>query len=246
VKPWMWLIPIVMMLSQGVGEACSCPPERTPAEALAIADAVFQGTIVDQRAVLLKGDPLCGGPGIKYDVIVKRAWKGVSEHRVSLLRPGVCSPSFQVGSTALIYAARHDGELFAQSCLPTRYTSDVEADVAQFGSPPIFTFDGPVTPVATSLPVSRWIRAHAVAGIWVFQSLYAWWPDINPTWDLRLLCGGFVVQVLAVFVLLARRRWRRAAWGLASSAATAVVTIFWAGHTLLTIDGGWYEPFLTW
>jgi hypothetical protein len=239
-------MPFMLMVSQGVGYACSCPPEPTPAEALTIADAVFQGTIVDQRAVLLKGDPVCRGPGIEYDVIVKRAWKGVSERRVSLLRTNVCSPSFHVGSTALIYAARHDGELIVMGCMPTRYTSKVETDVAQFGAPPVFTFDGPATPVAASLPFSRRIRAHAVAGIWVFQSLYAWWPDIEPSWDLRLLCGAFAVQILAAVVLLASRRWWRGASVLASSAATAVITIFWVGHRLLNIDGGWYDPFLTW
>jgi hypothetical protein len=240
----MWLIPIMLIVSRGAGEACSCPPKPTPAEALTIADAVFEGTIVDQRAVLT-GEPICTGPGIKYDVIVKRAWKGIAERRVSLVRPGVCSPHFRVGSTALIYAARYDGELNVMSCMPTRYDSRVEGDFAQF-PPPLITFDGPAPPVATSLPLSRRIRAYAIAGIGVFASLYAWWPDIDPSWDKQVLCGAVVVQVLAALALLARRRWRRGAWFLASSAATTVVTIFWVGYRLLSMDGGWYAPLLTW
>jgi hypothetical protein len=246
VKPSIWLIPILLMVSHGVGEACSCPPAPAPAEALTIADAVFQGTIVDQRAVLITGEPWCTGAGIEYEVIVKRAWKGVSERRVFLVRNNVCSPSFHVGGTALIYAARHKGELIVMSCMPIKYDADIEADIAQFGSPPSVTFDGPATPVATSLPISRRIRAYVIAGIGSFANLYAWWPDIDPAWDIRLLCGAIVVQIVAALVLLARRRWRRGAWVSASSAATIVVTIFWAGHKLLHVAGDWNAPLLTW
>jgi hypothetical protein len=236
------LTPIVLIVSQGTSEACSCPPEPAAAEALQMVDAVFEGTIVDQRAVLA-GDQLCTGVGVEYDVIVRRAWKGVFERRVKLVRAGVCSPSFRVGSTALIYANRHHGELTVCGCMPTKDAANAASDIAQFSSP-LVTFEGRAIPVATSLPLSRRIRAYILAGISVYASYYAWWPDIEPGWDILLSSGAIILQALAALVFLVRRRVRLGACLFAGSAATTAITIFWLGHMLLRSD--WYSPLLTW
>jgi hypothetical protein len=142
------LTPMVVLTLWGVGEACSCPPEPTAAESLKIADAVFEGTIVDQRAYV-SFEKNCTGPAIAYDVIVRRAWKGVFDRRVSLQRSSVCSPAFRVGETALIYAGRHNDEIFVRGCLPTKRIDWAEADVAQLGTP-IATFPGHAVPIATA------------------------------------------------------------------------------------------------
>jgi hypothetical protein len=233
---------MALMTMRGAAEACSCPPEPSAAEALRIADAVFEGTIVDQRAVLV-GDGICSGAGIEYDVMIKRSWKGVSERRITLVRESVCAPSFRVGSTELIYADWHQGKLTACACLPTTLAANAAEDIAQLGAP-LVTFEDRAIPVATSMPLSRRIRAYFITGISVYVSLYAWWPDINPSWNILLPHAAILVQLLIAPVFLVRRRWRPVVWLGASTAATVILTIFWLGHTLLRSD--WYEPLLTW
>ena len=73
----------MVLLSGNVSEASKCAPEPTAVEALAMVDAGFVGTIVDQRTILHIDGPYTG-PVIEYDVIVQRAWKGVVERRLAL------------------------------------------------------------------------------------------------------------------------------------------------------------------
>jgi hypothetical protein len=236
------LTPLVVLLSWGVGEACSCPPEPSAAEALGQADAVFEGTIVDQRAYV-SFDEGCTGPAIEYDVIVGRAWKGVSDRQVVLRRPGTCSPAFRVGETALIYAGRDNNGLFVMACMPTKGIERAAADITQLGAP-IATFLGPAKPVATSLPISRWIRAHIVGGIGVYAYTYAEWRIASPTWDMVILTAGAALQALAAAVFLVLKRWRTGVRFLAGSAVTLAVNICWTGHVFLRSD--WSTPFLVW
>jgi hypothetical protein len=49
------LFAVALMIPAVRGEACSCPgADPPPSEARSLATAVFEGTIVDQRAVLIK------------------------------------------------------------------------------------------------------------------------------------------------------------------------------------------------
>jgi hypothetical protein len=236
------MTPLVVLLSWGVGEACKCPPEPTASEALGIADVVFVGTIIDQRAYV-SFDESCTGPAIEYDVIVERAWKGVFERRVSLRRLSMCSPAFRVGETALIYAGRHSDEVFVATCLPTKRIDEAVSDIAQLGAP-IATFPGHAEPVARSLPTSRWIRAHVIAGIGVYANIYAEWPFASFTWDMIILTAAAALQVLAAIAFLMRKRWRVGTRFLAGSALTLGANICWTGHVFLRSD--WSTPFLTW
>jgi hypothetical protein len=233
---------LLILLSWDVGEACKCPPEPTAAEALGIADAVFEGTIVDQRAYVSFAKD-CTGPAIEYEVVVGRVWKGVFDRQVWLRRLSMCSPAYRVGETALIYAARHNDELFVTTCLPTKSVDEATADIAQLGAP-IATFPGHAQPVAASLPVSRWIRAHVVGGIGVYAWIYAEWPLSSPSWDMVFLTAATVLQALAAIGFLAFKRWRVGSRFLAGSTLTLVANIWWTGHVYLRSD--WSTPFLMW
>jgi hypothetical protein len=236
------MAPLMVLLSRGVVEGCKCPPEPAAAEALGIADVVFVGTIIDQRAYV-SFDESCTGPAIEYDVIVERAWKGVFERRVSLQRSTMCSPALRVGQTALIYAGRHNDELFVRSCLPTKRVDEAVSDIAQLGAA-IATFPGHAEPVATSLPISRWIRAHVIAGIGVYAAIYAEWPLASFRWDMLVLTAAAALQALAAMAFLMRKRWRVGTRFLAGGALTLGANICWTGHVFLRSD--WSSAFLMW
>ena len=79
------LAAVLVLLSWSRADACKCAVEPTAIEALGRSDAVFVGTVVDQRSDLFL-DGVYSGPTITYDVAVRRAWKGVSAERLSLRR----------------------------------------------------------------------------------------------------------------------------------------------------------------
>ncbi|MEO5819387.1 MAG: hypothetical protein ABIT71_02700 [Vicinamibacteraceae bacterium] len=236
------LAPMMVLLAWGVGEACKCAPEPTAVEALAMADAGFIGTIVDQRS-FINIDSIYTGPAIEYDVIVQRAWKGVVERRITLRRLSRCSSSFGVGETSLIYAFRDRGSLVVPGCLPTKRLAEAAADLRQLGTPMV-TFAGHAPPVARSLPISRWLRAHVVAGIGVYAFIYTQREWASPTWDVILLTTVAGLLAVAAAMWFVRRRWRVGAVFLAGSVVILTVNIFWTGHVFLRSD--WSEPFLRW
>jgi hypothetical protein len=72
-------------------DACSCgyPDTLVARDASA---AVFEGTVVDRRVILVSdGDYWFPAP--EQDIVVRRVWKGVSTDRVSVLylNGGMCS-----------------------------------------------------------------------------------------------------------------------------------------------------------
>jgi hypothetical protein len=192
------LVLAMVLLSWGAGEACKCAPEPTAVEALAMADAGFVGTVVDQRSYL-HVEGTYTGPPIEYAVIVQRAWKGVAEQRLSLRRLSRCASSFRVGETSLIYAFRNRGSLVVPGCLPTKRLDEAATDLVQLG-PPMVTFPGQPQAVATSLPLARWIRAHVVAGVGVYAFMYTQREWASPTWDMLLLPAIAALFLLAAAV----------------------------------------------
>jgi hypothetical protein len=236
------LIAVLLCVAGRAAEACTCGAEPTAREAVGLADAVLVGTVVDQRAyVHVEG--ICTGPAIVYDVVVHRAWKGLGDRRISLRRVSACSAAFGVGTTWLIYAMRSNGQFYTTGCLPNRRVDGVSSELWQLGAPEV-RFEGSAAPVATSLPLSRWLRAHVVGGVghyaywWANQELVAPPRDlIVAAWLAGLIAG-------AAFVQAVRRRWRAGAWLLAGSAAVLAAHVFWTGHVFL--NSGWSEPFLRW
>ena len=232
----------MVVLSWGISEACQCALEPTAVEALALADAGFVGTVVDQRTILHIDGPYTG-PGIEYDVIVQRAWKGVGERQLSLQRLSRCAPSFGVGTTSLIYASRVNGSLIIPNCLPTKRLDEAAAALLQLGAPMV-TFPGPAEPVATALPVSRWVRAHVVAGIAVYAFTYVNRDWASSTSEMILVPVIAALFMLAAGVSFVRRRRRVGAGRLAAAVLTLAASVFWTGHVFLRSD--WSAPFLRW
>jgi hypothetical protein len=232
---------VVVLLCCARAEACKCGAEPTPREALAAADAAFVGTIVDQRSYI-NVDSSYTGPAIEYDVIVQRAWKGIVQPRLSLRRLSRCSPAFSVGQTSLIFAGGEHGHLAVWPCLPVKPVAKASEDLAQLGAASV-TFAGPARPVATSLPLSRRLRAYVVTGIGVYAYTYTERQWISPTWDMILLSTASVVLVVAAAVSLLRRRWRAGAWFLAASILMLAVNVLWTGHVFMRSD--WSEPYFT-
>ena len=236
------LSPVMVLLSWGVGEACKCAPEPTAVEALAMVDAGFVGTIVDQRTIL-HIDGLYTGPVIEYDVIVQSVWKGVVERRLALRRLSPCAPSFRVGETSLIYAGGEKGRLVVLNCIRPKRIAEATPDLVQLGAPMV-TFPGQVQPVATSLPFSRWMRAHIVAGTAVYAFTYINREWASPTADMILLTATAVLLVVAAAASFVRRRWRVGSGLLAAAFLTLVANIFWTGLVFLRSD--WSAPYLRW
>jgi hypothetical protein len=233
---------LAVLLSWEVAEGCTCAPEPSAAEALAVADAGFVGTIVDQRAIL-HIDGIYTGPAIEYDVVVQRAWKGVGERRLSLRRLSPCAPGFGVGETSLIYATRMHGALVVPSCLPTKRITDAARALVQLGEP-VLTFPGHAQPVATSLSLSRWMRAHVVAGIGIYAFTYTQRDWISPTWDMFLLLAVAALLVGIAAVSFVRRRWRAGGAWLGATLLALAAHVLWTGHVFLRSD--WSAPFLRW
>jgi hypothetical protein len=95
------LFAVALMIPAVRGEACSCPgPDPPPSEARRLATAVFEGTIVDQRAVLINVYDMTY-PAIDYEVTLTRVWKGTPGRTVHVLRRGPCDPAFRVGNAYL-------------------------------------------------------------------------------------------------------------------------------------------------
>lgn len=236
------LMATLVLLSWGVAEACKCAPEPPAREALAAADAGFVGTVVDQRTIL-HVDGVYTGPGIEYDMIVQRAWKGVAERRLSIRRLSRCAPAFRVGETSLVYAGHVGRHFVVFNCAWPKRLDRATADIVQLGTP-MLTFPGEAQPVATSRPLSRWIRAHVLSGLGVYAFTYANRDWATPTWDMVLLTSVGALFAVAAAVSLLRRRWRAAAGFVAASVLTVAAGVVWAGHVFLRSD--WSEPFLRW
>jgi hypothetical protein len=236
------LAAVLVLLSWSRADACKCAVEPTAIEALGRSDAVFVGTVVDQRSDLFL-DGVYSGPTITYDVAVRRAWKGVSAERLSLRRVGPCEPSFRVGQTYLIYAGWWRGNLVPQGCLPTKHVDDATADLSQLGAP-VNVFTGDIHPVATSLPASRWLRAHIVAGLGLYAYHYAQSRCESPAWSLILFPAVAVPFAIAATIAFVRRRWRTGLRRLAGGMAVLAMGVLWTGHEFLSRD--WSEAFLRW
>ena len=136
-----------------------------------------------------------------------------------------------------------NGSLIIPNCLPTKRIDEAAVDFVQFGAPMV-AFPGAGQPIATSLPFSRWIRAHVVAGMGVYAFTYMNREWASPTSDMILLTATAALLMVAAAVSFARRRWRVGAGFLAASFLMLAANIFWTGYGFLRSD--WSAPFLRW
>jgi hypothetical protein len=151
--------------------ACQCGERPSLQESLG-ATAIFEGTIVDKRVVFASqyGEVF---PAVEYEFSVLRSWKGVSNERVWLLGGySNCASHFYGNQRYLVFASPHweePGALSASICSRTRPISAAADDIRDLGSPRISFRDHSGS--RNGLPMSRVIRAHAVAGIAGFKTL---------------------------------------------------------------------------
>ena len=222
--------------------ACSCPAERSPTEALRGATAVFEGTVLDQRAVLADA---CGvlNAAIEYDIAVTRVWKGTIPRTVHVLRRCLCDPSFRVGQPYLLYTSGdHCGRLLAAACTPTKPADQAAQDVAELGRPVVTFVQAPVD-VPESMPLRRRARASIVVGLGVYLSLFREWRDALRSFEAAWL-AAVVLQLSVGAVYVMRHRLRRGSVALGGGVITALCAVAWSGERLLANE--WLSAFLLW
>lgn len=131
---------LVIMISFGwVGEAaaCSCASNPPPLEALAEADAVFYGRVLERRHVETADSKIY----VEARLEVLRLWKGAFL-RETVVRTSTssCGVYFRQGDVMLIYAHVQDGALFTHLCTRTVDAAFAGADLEALG-PPLYIFD---------------------------------------------------------------------------------------------------------
>lgn len=120
---------VAALLSAESALACTCAPPPGPQESLAASDAVFTGTVVS----------VTPGEGTNRVVFrVEGAWKGAKCGEVTVstaLDEAACGYGFQVGTSYLVYATKHQGKLSTNICSRTRPTASASEDLQALGEP---------------------------------------------------------------------------------------------------------------
>lgn len=173
------LIPVIAIgLVSSIGSCreafgCSCVEPKPPAEAFQESKTVFSGKVVsinsDEFTKLVTFD-------------VDRAWKGVSEDRVTAVTPAnsaACGYDFEEGGEYLIYSHDAEESLNVIICSRTQPLDGANADLIVLGDgyqPVLAAEDGNVVGkeknIASlfNMPVIIGIGA-AIAGIMAFLSI---------------------------------------------------------------------------
>ena len=233
---------IALLIPALPAQACSCPSERPPIEAIHGAAAVFEGTVVDQRAVRINIYDRTSA-AIDYEVRVTRIWKGSPGQTVRILRPGPCDPAFRIGSAYLIYAAQDDRQrLLAVACARTRPIEDATIDITEHGAP-VAVFERATSAVPASMPNRRRVRAVVVLGLAVYASMISEWRDALISVEAAWVAA--VALEVCLGVLFVRRRRSRAGVLLVGAAVpTALLAVIRSGQRVLQNE--WFSPFLMW
>lgn len=141
-QPWVMAVGVAAALSSltlyaRTADACSCRPPPGPAEALASADAVFEGRAASSTTRPSQGLSV-GSVTVPFTVL--RAWKGApGSGSLTVTTSGSsasCGYSFAAGETYIVYAYRDSsGALTTSICSRTRRSADGAEDIAAFGAP---------------------------------------------------------------------------------------------------------------
>lgn len=139
-KPWMAAAFAAMLAVAAPqdADACSCMVPPGPAQALAGADAVFEGRVGTLGSS--PGEGKISVPRISVPITVLRAWKGVEAGKeitvITSESSASCGYSFRQGETYLVYAARsQNGVLSVSLCSRTRRIADAADDLTALGAP---------------------------------------------------------------------------------------------------------------
>lgn len=156
-------VAVVAALVVGAGRAtaCSCERPSAPEEAMAAADMVFVGTVVDVGEVV-HGDPALGPSLRRIRLEVSEVFKGPVPAQVDVHTPdggeAACGYDFEVGRAELVYASRWDGPMTASFCSRTAPVQHAAADLEALGNSmppgPLAARDAPVTGTGWVFPLA--------------------------------------------------------------------------------------------
>lgn len=232
------LATVCWMAPASHADACTCSPPETLL-ARDVSAAVFEGTVVDQRITLVS-DGAFWLPVPEQDIVVRRVWKGVSAHRVSVLylNGGMCSGAIRVGVTALFFVRQERGSLAYGLCLPNQPITDAAQPLATLG-PPIAAFaDRPVeeSTVPAMLPLSRRLRAVVVTAAAYYLNApiagFRFHPPLQ--WGPGLLLCVLLLQFVSAIICVLRRLRRRSLVLCATTVLTIMVLLLSTGHDLVS------------
>jgi hypothetical protein len=118
-----------------LGHACTCPPERTPSEELAVVDEVFLGVVV--AVVNLPYEGLT-----RINITVTAKWKGAAVGTVTIYTPivyypgdGGCGVFMEENEEYLVYATYSELGMSASGCSRTRHILNAGEDLSELGDP---------------------------------------------------------------------------------------------------------------
>ncbi|WP_199350874.1 PEP-CTERM sorting domain-containing protein [Haliangium ochraceum] len=153
----MMIVCAAAVLAPRAAEACSCMRPPPPQEALAAADAVFEGTITTVES----------GDNLVATFAVERAWKGVAKDTITVatgLNSAMCGLGFAEGERWLVYAMLDGDELRSSLCSRTARSADAADDLAALGEGSAPSDASPEQPAAGEEPPAQPATGEQPAG----------------------------------------------------------------------------------
>jgi hypothetical protein len=226
---------VLGLISTARAEANSCSGPTFDA-ARAGADAVFRGTIVDQRFTVTQRG-LFLFPTIEYEVAATQVWKGQASPRMFFTYDGRMGSGLRVGLPVLVASIPSRYELehsyFFGICGHSTIVLLHHAAALDALGVPIATFTASTPPPTSSF--KSWARR--VQAMWVLGLTHFTSPDalLRELWFWYdwLFVAAFCGQIGAAIWLLKRRRFGRSLGLSMGAAATTILVALWTGHTLL-------------
>lgn len=141
--------------------ACQCWDTQAPPDALASADAVFAGRVLEIAATAVGPNPDPAAP-LRTTFQVNQVWKGAVAPTLSVVsNPAgpTCGYDFTQGRIYIVYAGTVNGEPYTSACYRTNLLADAQADIAALGAGQMVT-----NPASASL-WEQWLIPAGAAGL---------------------------------------------------------------------------------
>ncbi|HVP38382.1 MAG TPA: hypothetical protein VMS93_04285 [Candidatus Saccharimonadales bacterium] len=134
---------MLLVFTASAAKACSCGPPPAVLDEWAMADVVFEGTVLGRH------NPLSSHPSrirssaepVEYRFRVTRIWKGTLSDTTAVWSAAMsasCGYPFQVGQSYLVYSESHESQLRAGACgntKPLDQAADDQRALAILGDP---------------------------------------------------------------------------------------------------------------
>jgi hypothetical protein len=235
ILPVLGLAVVLGLIPTARAEAITCVGPTFDG-ARAGADAVFRGTIVDQRFTVTRRG-LFLFPTIEYEVAATQVWKGQALPRMFFAYDGRMGSGLRVGLPVLVASVPpkyelEDSYFFGVCGHRTVVLLNHAAALDALGMP-IATFPAStLTPTASIKSWARRVQAMWVLGLTHFTSPDALLRELWFWYDW-LFVAAFYGQIVAAIWLLKRRRYGRSLGLSMTAVPTMILVALWTGHTLL-------------